>query len=73
MQSKIVFKICVGISFYSFSVNELNVIVHKKISLHNPIHSLAILYPTSLANLVVEVGTRHSRQILLFKVDFLNS
>ena len=26
---------------------------------------LAILYPTSLVNLVVEVGTRHSHQILL--------
>ena len=26
---------------------------------------LAILYPTSLANLVVEVGTRHSHQTLL--------
>ena len=26
---------------------------------------MAILYPTSLANLVVEVGTRHSHQILL--------
>ena len=25
---------------------------------------LAILYPTSLANLVVEVGTRHSHQTL---------
>ena len=27
--------------------------------------NLAILYPTSLANLVVKVGTRHSHQILL--------
>ena len=27
---------------------------------------MAILYPISLVNLVVEVGTRHSRQILLF-------
>ena len=26
---------------------------------------LAILHPTSLANLVVEVGTRHSHQTLL--------
>ena len=26
---------------------------------------MAILYPISLVNLVVEVGTRHSRQILL--------
>ena len=37
----------------------------KIISLYNPIHFLAILYPTSLANLVVEVGTRHSQQMLL--------
>ena len=29
-------------------------------------HFLAILYRTSLANLVVEVGTRHCHQILLF-------
>ena len=33
---------------------------------------LAILYPTSLANLVVEVGTRHSHQtLLLIKIVFL--
>ena len=37
----------------------------KIISLYNPIHIFAILYPTLLANLVVEVGTRHSHQILL--------
>ena len=37
----------------------------KIISLYNPIKFLAILYPTSLANLVVKVGTRHSHQILL--------
>ena len=37
----------------------------KIISLYNHIHFLAILYPTSLANLVVEVGTRHCHQILL--------
>ena len=30
---------------------------------------LAILYPTSLANLVVEVGTRHSHQTLLINVS----
>ena len=29
---------------------------------------LAILYPTSLANLVVEVGTRHSHQTLFHGV-----
>ena len=34
-------------------------------SLYKPIKFVAILYPTSLANLVVEVGTRHSHQILL--------
>ena len=37
----------------------------KIVSLHNPINFFANLHPTSLANLVVEVGTRHSRQILL--------
>ena len=35
----------------------------KTISLYNPIKLLAILYLISLANLVVEVGTRHSHQI----------
>ena len=61
-----VFKICKGILSSSFSVKESYVIGHKKIfSLYNPIEFLAILYPTSLANLVVEVGTRHSHQILL--------
>ena len=38
---------------------------HKKISFYNPINFFAILYPTSLVNLVVEVGTRHCHQILL--------
>ena len=33
---------------------------------------LAILYPTSLANLVVEVGTRHSHQTLLDFLTFWN-
>ena len=37
----------------------------KIISLYKAIHFFAILYPTSLANLVVEVGTRHSQHILL--------
>ena len=37
----------------------------KIISLYNSIHFLAILYPTSLANLVVEVGTKHGHQMLL--------
>ena len=65
MQSKNGFKICEGISCSSFSVKELDVIVHKNYFLYNHIHLLAILYPTSLANLVAEVGTRHSHQILL--------
>ena len=37
----------------------------KIISFHNPINLFAILYPTSLPNLVVEVGTRHGHQFLL--------
>ena len=37
----------------------------KNISIYNRIQFLATLYPTSLENLVVEVGTRHSHQILL--------
>ena len=63
MQSKIVFKICEGISCSSLYVKEFDVIVHKKY-LYNPIKFLAILYPKSLANLVAEMGTRHSHQIL---------
>ena len=59
-----VFKLCDGIWFSSFSVEELDTIVHKIICLYNPVTFLAILYPTSLANLVVEVGTGHSHQIL---------
>ena len=51
-----VFKIYEGIWCSSFYVKEFDVIVHKNISLHNPINFLAILYPTSLVNLVVEVG-----------------
>ena len=38
----------------------------KIISLYSPIHFLSILYPTSLANLLVEMGIRHSHQILFF-------
>ena len=60
-----VFKICEGIPCSSFSVKELDVIVHKNIFLVQLCLILAILYPTSLANLVVEVGTRHSHQTLL--------
>ena len=37
----------------------------NKIVLVKQYQILAILYPTSLANLVVEVGTRHSHQTLL--------
>ena len=31
---------------------------------------MAILYPTSLANLVAEGGTRHSHQLVLFKLSY---
>ena len=66
MQSKMVFEICEGIWCSSFYVKEFDVIVYKKVfSLYNPIKFLAILYPKSLANLVVEVGIRQSQQILL--------
>ena len=64
-----VFKICEGIPCSSFSVKELDVIVHKKYFLVQLYLILAILYPTSLANLVVEVGTRHSHQTLLIKYN----
>ena len=37
----------------------------KKYFLYNPIKFLAALYPKSLTNLVVEVGTKHSHQIVL--------
>ena len=63
-----VFKICEGISCSSFFVKELDVIVQKHyflIHMYHHINFLAILYPTSLANLVTEVGTWHSHQILL--------
>ena len=62
-QTKTVLKIFEGICCSSFYVKEFYVIVHKKYFLI----FFAILYPTSLANLVVEVGTRHSHQILLTK------
>ena len=35
--------------------------------MYNPIKILVILYPKSLTNLVVDVRTRHSHQILLIK------
>ena len=40
----------------------------KNISLYNLIKLLAIVYLTSLANLVVEVGTRHSHQIFAYLI-----
>ena len=40
----------------------------KVLFLYNPIKFLAILYPKSLANLVAEVGTRHSHQMELLKL-----
>ena len=46
-------------------------LIIKIISLYNPINFFAILYPTSLANLVVGVGTRHSHQILLIMADLM--
>ena len=60
-----VFKMCEGISCFSFSVKELDVIVHKKCFPCITLLNFAILYPTSQANLVVEVETKNSHQILL--------
>ena len=60
-----VFKICEGIFCSSFYVKELDV-VHKKIFSYS---ILAILYPTSLASLVVAVGTWQSHQILLMDIN----
>ena len=40
----------------------------KLFSLCNPIQFSAILYPTSLANLVVEVEARHSHTILFINL-----
>ena len=65
-----VFKICEQIPCSSFSVKELDVIVHEKYFPCITILNLAILYPTSLANLVVEVGTRHSHQTLFPQNSF---
>ena len=55
MESKNGLKICEGISCSSYSVKELDVIVHKNHFLISPYSFLAILYPTSLANLVVDL------------------
>ena len=61
-----VFKICEGKSCSSFYVKEFDVLVHKTyFPFITPLNFWDILYPNSLANLVVEVGTRHSHQILL--------
>ena len=69
MQSKIVFKICEGILYSSFYVKEFFMSLFiKSISFYNPIKYLAILYPKLPANLVVDVGTRHSHQILLLAI-----
>ena len=48
-----------------FMLRNLMSLFIKNNSLYNPITFLATLYPTSLANLVVEVGIRHSHQTLL--------
>ena len=42
---KMILQICEGISCSSFSVKELDVIVHKIFSVYNPIELLAILHP----------------------------
>ena len=63
---QMVFKIFVRILYSSYYVKKFEVIIHKKVlSLYKPIKFFIILYPKSLANLVVEVETRHSPQILL--------
>ena len=73
MQSKMVFKICEGISCSSIYVKEFDVIVYKNVFfLYNVIIFLSILYSKSLANLAVEVGTRHSHQILLTTCKLAN-
>ena len=43
------------------------------IFLYNHIQFLAILYPTPLANMVVQVGTRHCHQILFFVQEILQN
>ena len=45
--------------------NLISLFTKKVFSLYNPIKLLAILFPKSLVNLVVEVGIRHSHQIQL--------
>ena len=66
MQFQMVLKSCKGISCFSFYVKEFNVAVHKNNFPHTTqLFFFAILHHKSLANLVVEVGTSHSHQILL--------
>ena len=70
MQSKMVFKICEGICvFHSMMRNLISVFI-QVFSLYNPIKFLPSLHPKSLANLVVEVRTRHSHQILLVFISY---
>ena len=70
-QSKTIFKICDGMWCSSFYAQEFDVIFHNKIiSLYNPINFCHFV-PTSLANLVVQVGTRHSHHILLIIIRLL--
>ena len=68
---KIVFKICEGISCSALCVKEFNVIVHKKFPLYSHTKFWPFSSPKPLANLVVEVGTRHSHQILLRRICLL--
>ena len=69
MKSKIVFKFWERISCSSFYDKEFGVIVLKNMFPYlTPIKFLAIMYPKSLANLVVEVGTRHSHQTLSYGI-----
>ena len=59
-------KMCEGITHPSLYVEEYDAIIHKQVfSLLNPIECLDILNSKSKANLMIEVGTRHSHQILL--------
>ena len=52
-------QICEGISSSSFCVKKLDINVHEKYFADNHIKLLDILYPKSLANLVIEMGTSH--------------
>ena len=64
-QSKTVFKFVIGYgALHSMLRHSMSMFI-KIISLYNPFYVFAILHPTSPANLVVEVGTRHNHQMLL--------